>query len=272
MTTITIAPTDDHVSRPDGLDGLRAVVTDIAVVTRRNLALQLRNPQAIVFTIVQPLILLVLYLEVFGGSIAIDGIEYVQYASPATILQAVSFGALLTGMALVEDVQSGVIQRYQTLPIARATFLAGRVLADAIRVTVQVLFMVTMAMTLGFRFDNGLPAGAAMVGTTILFTSALSWFPAFIAVNAKNAEAVQSGGFIAIFPLTFASSAFVPIDTLPGWLQPIATISPFTAAADATRALANGGELTGPLIGTAAWITTLVAVFGTLSVRSYRQL
>ncbi|MPZ88790.1 MAG: ABC transporter permease [Nitriliruptorales bacterium] len=273
MTTVT-APSEAAsplVAPPTAR--LRWVLTDARAVTVRNLRHWMRQPQLLVFSTVQPVMFVLLFRYVFGGAIAglPAGMDYVNYLLPGIFVQAVAFGATQASVGLAEDVSGGIIDRFRSLPMARSAVLAGRTLSDLIRNTFVVLLMTGVGYLVGFRFQAGLLASVGAIATVVLFGFALSWIFSFIGLSAKGAETAQATGFVAIFPLVFASSAFVPLETMPGWLQAFARAQPVTNVINAARALANGGPTARPVLYAALWITGILAVFIPLAVWRYRR-
>lgn len=249
------------------------VVRDIAVITGRNLLKIRRSPQLLLFSSVQPVMFVLLFNYVFGGSLSIPGFDgpYINYLLPGIFVQTAVFGATQSGIALNEDLRAGIVDRFRSLPMARSAVLAGRTLADATRTTFTTILMVAVGYLLGFRFQAGiLPAlGAIALGVLMAFT--FSWVSANIGMRAPDAETAQAAGFIWVFPLVFASSAFAPTDAMPGWLQAFAENQPITATVNAIRALANGGPTAGYVWEALAWIAVILAVSITLAVRGYRR-
>jgi ABC-2 type transport system permease protein/oleandomycin transport system permease protein len=166
----------------------------------------------------------------------------------------------------------GVIDRFRSMPMARSAVLAGRTLADLLRTLFVIALMIIVGYAIGFRFEEGLPSAIGCVAVVAAFGFALSWIFAYVGLVAKGPEAAQSAGFVAIFPLVFASSIFVPVDTMPDWLQAVANVSPVTATADTARALAIGGDVWSSLWQVLAWVGGILIVFIPLCVRKYRRL
>jgi ABC transporter DrrB family efflux protein len=235
------APSDGPVTtaRPS----LRHVVGDTAVVTKRNLRRIVRTPRLLVVSSIQPVMFVLLFRYVFGGAIRTPGVGYADYLLPGILVQATLFGAT-TAVALATDIASGMIDRFKSLPMARSTVLAARTIADLARGTVVVLLVLAVGTLVGFRFHNGpLPALAALA-LVLLFGFAYSWAAAWIGLIVKDPEAAQLAAYLPVFPLIFASSAFVPIDTMPGWLQAFARNQPISVTVNAVRALTQGGRST----------------------------
>ena len=244
-------------------------VADSLTVAGRNLAGQLRQPQVLVFAAIQPVMFVLLFRYVFGGAIDVPGVSYVDYLMAGVFVQTVVFGGVATAVGITEDLKSGVVDRFRSLPMSRAAVLSGRVLADVARNVMSVVLMVAVGMAVGFRPD-GLLALLAAVGVLLLLGVAFSWYYAFVGLAVKNAEAAQAAGFLVIFPLTFASSAFVPTASMPGWLRVFAENQPITATIDAVRALVLG-QPAGDLVPVAlAWIVGITVVMASLAIARYR--
>jgi len=250
---------------------LRWNIADTLVITWRNMLRYVRLPQLLVFSTIQPVMLLLLFNYVFGGAIFTGGLDYIQYLLPGFLVQIVVFGSTQTSVGLAEDLSRGLIDRFRSLPMARAAVLAGRTLADALRYTFLVLLMIGVGYAVGFRFQNGIGPALAAPCLAILFGFAFTWISAFIGMTVKDVETAQVAGFVWVFPIVFASSMFVPVETMPGWLQAFAKVNPVTPTTDAVRALSLGGEVAAPLWKSLAWIGGILLVFFTLAVNRYRR-
>jgi ABC-2 type transport system permease protein/oleandomycin transport system permease protein len=220
---------------------------------------------------IQPLMFLVLFVYVFGGAIAGSSKEYLQFALPGILVQSVAFLPFTTALALNTDFQRGVIDRFRSLPMARSSVIAGRILADGARIVWSVLIITGFAMVLGFRFGGGVAGAVGSLALVTAFGLAMCWPMAFIGITARTTESVNTWGFMIILPLTFASSAFVPVETMPGWLQPIANANPVTAAIDAARGLMLGGPVARPVAESLIWMAAIVVVFAPLAIARYRR-
>ncbi|MEO7804959.1 MAG: ABC transporter permease [Actinomycetota bacterium] len=246
-------------------------LSDIAAMTRRNLIRYVRIPTLIAFSTVQPVMFVLLFAYVFGGAIRTPGAKYIDYLMPGIMIQVVVFGSTATGVGLAEDLSKGMIDRFRSLPMARSAVLAGRTLADTTRNVFVVLLMTGVGTLIGFRFHAGFLRAVAALGLAVLVGFAFCWISATIGMAVGDAETAQVGGFIWLFPLIFASSIFVPVETMPSWLQTVAGINPITSAVNAARALALGGPVQEPLIKILAWVAGILLVFCTLSIRKYRR-
>jgi ABC transporter DrrB family efflux protein len=253
---------------------VRSAVTDTAVVTGRNLRHFIRQPDLLVFSTIQPVLFVLLFVYVFGGAIGRSlphGIAYVDFLLPGVFVQSVTFGASQTAVGLKEDLTRGVVDRFRSMPMARSAVLAGRTVADLVRNILIIGLMIAVGYLVGFRFHGGVAGAIACIAVVAAFGFALSWIFAFVALTVRGAETAQTAGFVVIFPLVFASSVFVPVSTFPDWLQALAKINPVTVTADAARSLAFYGT-PASLGAAAAWIVGLLVVFIPLSVWRYRRM
>ena len=262
-------------SRPSVGQLARWAVSDSLVMTKRNLLVWLRVPAYIVFTVVQPVIFVLLFRYVFGGAIQVSNAGgYVNFLMPGIIGQTAAFATFATAIALAQEAKAGVIDRLRSLPMARSAVLAGRLIADAIRMLVTILVIVAVGYVVGFRFQNGAPSAVAMILLAELFGVTICCVSAFIGLAIKDEESVQAFGLIWLFPLTFVSSAFVPIATMPGWMQAFANNQPVTLVINSMRSLALGGPqfpLFPSLWEALAWLAGILVVFAPLAVRAYRR-
>jgi ABC transporter DrrB family efflux protein len=253
---------------------VRSALTDTDVVTGRNLRHFIRQPDLLVFSTIQPVLFVLLFVYVFGGAVGRSlphGVTYVDFLLPGIFVQSVTFGASQTAVGLAEDLTRGVVDRFRSMPMARSAVLAGRTVADLVRNIAIIALMIAVGYLVGFRFTGGAAGAAGCVAVVAAFGLALSWIFAFVALTVRGAETAQTAGFVVIFPLVFASSVFVPVATFPHWLQAFAKINPVTVTADAARSLALFGT-PASLGAVAAWIGGLLAVFIPLSVWRYRRI
>lgn len=257
------------------LSRLSWTVSDTLVMAKRNLLRYLRLPQLLVFSTVQPIMFVLLFAFVFGGAIATPGVDYINYLIPGILVQTVLFGASQTTVGLADDLAHGMVDRFRSLPMARVAVLAGRTLADSTRNLFVVLLMLGVGALIGFRFEGGALAAAGAVALVVVFGFAFSWISALIGLAVKDTETAQVAGFIWIFPLVFASSAFVPVQTMPGWLRAFAEVQPISVTVNAVRYLTSGGAAPGtaasdPLFAL-LWSTGLLALFVPLAVARFRR-
>jgi ABC-2 type transport system permease protein len=256
---------------------------DGLVVTRRNLIQTMRVPELLFFSLVQPVIFVLLFAYVFGGAIPIPGDTaadaYRQYLMPGIFGQTVAFAAASSTVGLAEDMHKGLIDRFRALPMSPPAVLLGRTFADAAR---QILVLVVLSITgylVGWRIENGLLNAIWAYALLLLFAYTVAWIGAWIGLYMPNPETANTAGLVWLFPLTFLSNAFVPINSLPGMLQVVAAWNPISALVLACRELF--GNPTGiqpdywPLqhaeLYTLLSCTVLIAVFATLAVRRYRR-
>ncbi len=251
------------------------LATDTWAVTRRNLLRYIRLPQLIFFSLIQPIIFITLFNFVFGGALSNAGAafhgKYINYLLPGIMVQVTLFGGLQTGIGLARDINSGIIDRFRSLPMSRAAVLTGRTLADLIRNVVVVLIMLLVGFLYGFRFYNGFGNALAMIAVLLLFGFAFSWFSAFLGMALKDEETAQLAGFVFVFPLVFASAAFVPVASMASWLQHFANNQPITFAATAARSFAFGAPMHGAVWKLSLWVIGILAVFIPLSIAAYRR-
>ncbi len=262
-------------TRPGAAQMARWAVSDALVMTRRDLLVWMRVPAYIVFTVVQPVIFVLLFRYVFGGAIQAPGSGgYVNYLMPGIIGQTAAFATFATAIALAQEATKGVIDRFRAMPMARSAVLAGRLIADSIRMLIVILVIIGVGYAVGFRFENGVGGAVGMVLLAEAFGIAVCSVSAFVGLAIKDEESVQAFGLIWIFPLTFVSSAFVPIASMPDWLQVFAKNQPVTLVINAMRAMALGGPqfpLNPALWESVAWLAGVLIVFVPLAVRSYRH-
>jgi ABC-2 type transport system permease protein/oleandomycin transport system permease protein len=247
-------------------------LSDAWVVTKYNLIAVPRVPELLVFLTIQPILFVVLFRYVFGGAISIPGLSYQDFLIPGIIVQTVAFGGITTGVGLAEDLQKGVIDRLRSLPMARYALLAGRTVADIARNMFSIVLMVVVGFIDGFSFhDTDVAKIVLGVVLLLLFGFAFSWIAALIGLSVPNAEVAQSAGFIWLFPLTFASSAFVPVDSMPNWLQKFAEVNPVTLTVNAVRELWLGVPSGNAILWSIVWSLGLVAIFAPLATLRYRR-
>jgi ABC-2 type transport system permease protein/oleandomycin transport system permease protein len=242
-------------------------ILDALVLARRSVLETVRIPEQIIFVAIQPVMFVLLFRYVFGGAIQVPGGQYVNYLMPGIFVQTVAFGGVTTAIGLTQDMQRGIIDRFRSLPMSSSAVLTGRTIADLARNFFTVIIMLVVGFLVGFR-----PGGTVaefLLGILVLLgvSFAFSWISAFIGLLVRTAEAAQSGGFIWLFPLTFASSAFVLVSTMPSWLQGFAQHNPVSVLADSLRGLFHvnpaltTADTRWALIQSAAWIVGILLVF-----------
>ncbi len=251
---------------------VRYVLGDTLELWKRNLLTYRRQPDLLVFSTIQPVMFVLLFAFVFGGAIQTGPIAYIDFLLPGILAQSVLFGSTQTGVGLAEDVTSGMIDRYRSLPMARSAVIAGRILADSTRNLFVVTLMIGVGYAIGFRFHGSLVGAIAMPVVAVVFGQAFSWISASIGMSVKRAETAQVASFVWIFPLVFVSSVFVPVETMPDWLRVVAENSPVTLTVDAMRGLALGREFGGSLFRSAVWVVGIMTVFIPVSIWRYRSI
>jgi ABC-2 type transport system permease protein/oleandomycin transport system permease protein len=259
-------------SGPSVLQRSRWAVTDTMTITRRNLLVWMRVPAYIVFTVIQPVMFVLMFRYVFGGAINVPGGgSYVNFLMPGIIGQTAAFATFGTAIALAQELKKGVIDRLRSMPMARSAVLAGRLMADTIRMTITILIVVGVGYAVGFRFENGVVPAILMVVLAIVFGLAICCISAFTGLAIGDEESVQAFGLIWLFPVTFLSSAFVPIQTMPGWLQAFANNQPVTWVINEMRALALGGPLYSNGWKSLVSLAVIFVIFAPLAVRAYKR-
>ena len=246
-------------------------LSDTMVMTRRNLLRYVRLPQLLIFSTIQPVMFVLLFAFVFGGAIDTGPVAYIDFLLPGILIQSVLFGSTQTGVGLADDLNRGMIDRFRSLPMARSAVIGGRILSDTFRNLFVVLLMIGVGAAIGFRFHGDVAGAVAVPFFAVLLGLVFSWISALIGVMVKEVETAQVAGFIWIFPLVFLSSIFVPVDTMPGWLQAFVEINPVTVTVDTLRGLALGGPVAGPMWRSFAWMAGILAVVVPLAIRRYVQ-
>jgi ABC-2 type transport system permease protein len=231
-----------------------------------------RNPELLIFATIQPIMFIVLFVYVFGGSIDVPGFDdYEQYLMPGIFAQTVVFNSAFTGVGLADDLQKGIIDRLRSLPMFPSAVLIGRTLSDLVRNLITFAVMFAVAFLVGFRIEGTLVEALTATLLLLAFSYAFSWIQALVGLTAGSVEAANSAGFIWMFPLTFASSAFVSPENMPGWLQGFAEHNPFSVVTDASRALYNGTSAGNDVWVALAWAAAITLVFAVLSARRFAQ-
>jgi ABC transporter DrrB family efflux protein len=275
MTAIA-APAGAPSDTPSLFTQARWAVTDTLTITRRNLLVWVRVPAYLVFTVIQPVMFVLLFRYVFGGAIPVNVPGgYVNYLMPGIIAQSAAFATFGTAIALAQELKKGVIDRLRSMPMARSAVLAGRLVADTGRMLITILIIVGVGYAVGFRFLNGVGPAIGMIVLGTVFGMAVSTISAYTGLAIGDEESVQAFGLIWLFPVTFVSSAFVPISSMPGWLQAFAKNQPVTYIIDAMRSLALGSHNLGPvwpnLWKSMVWLAGIFIVFLPLAVRAYKR-
>jgi ABC-2 type transport system permease protein len=265
-----------------------ATVSDWWVLTKRNLTAYVRKPDLLVFSTIQPVMFVLLFRYVWGGAmqqVLPDNIPYVDFLMPGIFVQTAIFGALQTGVGLAEDLQKGLIDRFRSLPMARSAVLAGRTAADGVVIAFQVVLMLLVAFLVGYRIHEGVAEALLGFAGAVAVGYAFTWVAAFAGLSLKTVEAVQAAMFTLVFPFVFASTAFLPDQQFPDWLQAWSNVNPVSIWSETIRVLTLGdlyteaplqyfGEvppLRTLLLQSTAWFLGILAVFSYLGVRVYRR-
>jgi oleandomycin transport system permease protein len=260
MSTATLEP----IGRPN-------LLSNTLTIARRYLLHIKATPEQLVEMTIQPIMFLVLFVFVFGGAIAGSWQNYLQFALPGILVQTVCFLPFTTALALNADFQRGVIDRFRSLPIARSAVIGGRIAADGVRIAWSILIITGFAMALGFSFGGGASGALGAFALILSFGLVMCWPMAFLGITARTPESVNTWAFMIILPLTFASSAYAPVDTMPGWLQAFVKANPVTSVIDASRGLMLGGPVAEPVIDSVIWMVVITAVFAPLAILRYRR-
>jgi ABC transporter DrrB family efflux protein len=250
---------------------MRRLVSDTLVIAERNLVRLPRAPDLLLAFTVQPVMFVLLFVYVFGGAISTPGYDYVDFLIPGIIVQNIAFGGFVTALGLNEDLHKGLIDRCRSLPMARAAVLGGRTLSDVVTNLLSVFVLLVTGLLIGFSFDADALEIVGGIALLLLFGYAFSWVFALLGLIVSSPEAANSLGFIAVFPLTFISSAFVPVESMPAGLQWFAEINPFTIVVDAMRALWVGAPAGNSVWGAVVWSLAILAIFAPLAVARYRR-
>jgi ABC-2 type transport system permease protein len=274
---------DADSAEPRSYSELSRALPNTWVMIKRNLRSLKRTPEAFVFRLIQPVMFLLVFYYVAGGAIKIPGtgtMGYREFVIPGVLAQSVTLATASASVGIAEDMSKGMINRFRTLPMSRPAFLAGHALADLLQTALTILALAAVALAVGWRFNNGaLPVVAAFL-LLILTGFSMSWIGALIGLSARTVEAASAGGLIWVFPLTFMSGAFIPIQTMPGWLQGIAYWNPFTAVVQACRTLfrSPGLNTSGPwpmqhpIPAALLWSLGILAIFAPLAIRKFQNI
>ena len=272
-TTIDDVAESPHADRepPTPRPQPNGLVADALTLTRRNLLRLWRTPQIILFTFVGPIVFVVLFDVVFGGSVGTGDLDYIDFLIPGVLIQTAVFDGTSTAIALTEDMQRGSLDRFTSLPIRRSAVLIGRTLTDLVRVSATSVVVLGVGFLLGFRASGGLGGVIAGAALAVAFGHTFHWAYAYFGLKLKDPTVVQSAGFLPIFPLVFAASTFAPVENMPGWLQPFSEHQPVTVTVDAVRAIMHGGDVAGPLTQSLFWIASLLILWSTLATRAFAR-
>jgi len=269
----------DAAPAPQG--GLRQAMTDGLIVAQRNLMRVPRIPELAIFAVLQSIMFVLLFVIVFGGAIPIPGVSYTDYLLPGIFVQTVAFATATTAIGMADDIGKGIIDRFRSLPMARSGVLTGRSISDLVYNTGILVVLMAAGFVVGWRVGTSIPEFLLGVVLLVMFGFAMSWIGIWLGLSVPTVEVAQQVIFIVIFPLTFVSNVFVPIGTLPDWLQPLAEWNPISVLTAALREL-WGSAIPGiprntipaqyPVALTIIWVIVLVAIFAPLGVRKYRTM
>lgn len=262
--------------------GIWRVVPNSWVVTRRNLLRMMRQPESIVFGLIQPVIFLLLFFYVVGGAVKIPGAGtagYREFLIPGILAQTVTFSTASATVGIADDMSRGMVSRFRTLPMSHSAVLVGRTVADLLQTALTMLVLAAVAMAIGWRIHNGIAPAVCAFLLLLLLSFSMSWIGTLIGLSVRSPEAASSGALIWVFPLTFVSDAFIPVATMPGWVQTIAYWNPFSATVQAVRDLfgspgaadTTAWPIQHPVAASLLWSLLILAVFSSLSARKYRK-
>ncbi|RST18824.1 ABC transporter permease [Streptomyces sp. WAC05374] len=278
-----VSGTTPRLTAPRPRGGVVQSLTDSLVVARRNLIRMSRIPEMIIFGLIQPIMFVVLFSYVFGGSMNIGGTSdpdvYRNFLMAGIFAQTVTFATAGAGAGIADDMHKGLIDRFRSLPMARGAVLTGRTLADLVQTALTVVVLAVVALLVGWRIHEGVPKALGAFALLLLLGYAFSWIGALIGLSVRTPEAATSGGLIWLFPVTFVSNAFVDSSQMTPWLRHVAEWNPFSATVQACRELfGNPGVSTSSawpmqhsVLASIIWSVLIIAVFRTLAVRKYRS-
>jgi ABC transporter DrrB family efflux protein len=268
MNSVNLRTTTSQL-KPLGRPSLYWTLADALVLAKRHLVQIPRIPEELIFATIQPIMFVLLFRYVFGGAIAVSGTSYVNYLMAGIFAQTVIFGSTTTGIGLATDLQRGLVDRFRSLPMAKSAVLTGRTISDLVRNTFVVFVMWMVGLLVGFQPQGNVLSWAAAAGLLLLTSFAFSWISATIGLLVNSVEAAQSAGFIWLFPLTFASSAFVPTQSMPSWLRTFAEHQPVTLIVNAVRGLLLNQPVASTIWQALAWCAGILVVFIPLAVWAY---
>ncbi|MFJ8474701.1 ABC transporter permease [Kitasatospora sp. NPDC094011] len=274
MTTATLAPAPVGGAPADETRiGPAATLRHIGALTRRNLMRIKADPESMFDAVLMPIVFTVLFVYVFGGAMmGGDQDKYKQFMIPGLLGQTGMTLALAVGTGLNTDFQTGVMDRFRTLPIGRSSVLLSKLVAETLRALLSSGILLTFAFILGFELKTGVPELLAAVGLSLVFGMSIVWISMLLGMSMKSAQAVQGVSMLVLMPLQFGSSIFAPTNTMPGWLQAFTKVNPLSALADASRALLNGqGAVAHPVMIVLIWSAVSTAIFAPLAVARFRK-
>ncbi|MDX6312511.1 MAG: type transport system permease protein [Streptomyces sp.] len=279
MTAVSATPT----ATPQPRNAVIQSARDSLVVAKRNLIRMMRIPEVVIFGLIQPIMFVVLFSYVFGGSMNVGGTTnagvYREFLMAGIFAQTVTFATAGAGAGIADDMHKGLVDRFRSLPMARGAVLTGRTLADLVQTTLTVIVLAIVALIVGWRVHEGIPKALGGFALLLLLGYAFSWIGALIGLTVRTPEAATSGGLIWLFPLTFISNAFVDSSQMTPWLRHLADWNPFSATVQACRELfGNPGvsqspawPMQHPVWASLLWSIVIIVLFRTLAVRKYRS-
>lgn len=276
MTTTAVAPSHTPASPPSipaierGRRGPSTVRHGLTLAWR-GVVKTIHSPEALIDVTLQPVIFLLLFVYVFGGAIAGNTTEYLQFALPGVLVQTVVFASAGTGVGLAEDLHTGIFDRFRSLPISRSAPLVGAIMADLVRYLTSGVIMLVLGAILGFRMHTNPLGVLAALGVVMVFAFALCWVFTALAMLVRQPRSVQGIGAMIMLPLTFGSNVFVPSNSMPGWLQAFVNVNPVSKVADAARGLLTGGPVAAPVTTSLIAAAIIVMVFAPIAVTLYRK-
>ena len=253
---------------------LPAFLADTRVIARRNMLTLLRTPQVVVFASIQPVIFVLLFRYVFGGSIHVPGyVSYADFLIPGIVVQTTLFGGSSLTVKVAEDMSKGITDRFRSLPMSRMAILTGATIASVARTTFTHVLVTCVGIAVGFRFHTPWTHALLALVVAVAFGYAFSWFFTLVGIVVRSTEAAQLAAFLPIFPLVFAASTFTATQTMPSWLRRFADNQPITQAVNSIRALTQGvGPATGPTVRALVWSAGILIVCASLSVWRFRKI
>ncbi len=263
------------------MTAVNLVLSDAAVIAKRNVIKIKRVPDVLVFVLISPIMFVLLFAYVFGNSIDIPGSSYREFLIAGIFAQTVMFGATFTGAGIAEDMQKGIIDRFRSLPMSRSAVLAGRTVSDVIYNVLSLVIMAITGLLVGWRIRGSILDAALGFALLLLFAYAISWIMALIALIVPSPEVINNASFIVIFPMTFVANTFVPSESLPGPLKAFAEWNPVSTVTQAARELfgnipagtpePTAWPLENPVLYTLLWVVGIVAVFAPIAVKRYEK-
>jgi ABC transporter DrrB family efflux protein len=250
---------------------MKNFLADSLLLFRRSVTHTFRSPEILIGVTISPIMFVLLFRYVFGGAIDVGGTTYVNFLMAGIFVQTIAFGALTTAISLAYDLEKGIVERFFTLPMSRPAVIVGRTFADALRAIFTLLVMVLVGLFVGYRPTGNVANWAAALGILLVFSFAISWLGALMAILIPNVEALQQISFIVILPLTFASSAFVQPETMPAGLRAFAENQPVTQIVDATRALTSGAPAGHTILASILWCLAILLVAMPTTAWAFRR-